>query len=256
MCVRALFSIAAMIASAGAVAEDFRFETFVFVGDAEEHDSRSVSLFHQGVYYDLQGKERPSTIYSPPIGNRPGRFILLDPVREVRTEFTSDRIDAFVTKYIRWALAQQDADTRFWAAPEFDIQYDDGAGQLTLASAVLTYDIDTQPLKSEDRARVLVEFFDSFTKLNCLTNRRLPGPRLAVNRELLSRQIAPTEIRFAFDDIDEPDLRSEHKLAWLLAKDDLDAIAVLNEQMVTFRAISNDEYHRNLTAQTDDSAAR
>ncbi len=230
-------------------AEDFRMETFIYVGDAEEFDSRTVSLFHNGVYYDLRGVSQSTTIYSPPQGNQPGRFVLLDPSREVKTEWTTDRVDGYIAKLSRWAMGHKDAMLRFHAAPKFTTTFDEATNNLKLASDELSYDVDTEPLASPDRARVLVEFYNAFAELNCLTATGLPpGPRLVLNRELLDRQIAPLTVRLATDDLENPDLRSEHKLAWMLSKDDLDSIAVVNEQLVKFREVSNAEYHQAATS--------
>jgi hypothetical protein len=247
MSVRALALAALLVTSADAVADDFRLETLIFVGEAEEYDSRTVSLYHQGVYYDLQGIDKPATVYSPAVANRPGRFVLLDPLRKVKTEFTTDRVDAYIAKLTRWAMAHNDRTLRFAAAPEFKTQFDDATNRLTLASDELTYTVDTQTLESPERVRVLIEFLDGFAKLNCQLSTGLPpGPRMAVNRELLSRQLAPKGVQLASDDVEKPDLRSEHKLAWLLSKDDHDAIAVINEQLVKFDEVSNAEYQSGL----------
>ncbi len=246
---RLLLALLVLTFFATAQAEDFRMETFIYVGDDEEFDSRTVSLFHNGVYYDLRGVSHSTTIYSPPQGNQPGRFVLLDPSREIKTEWTTDRVDGYIAKLTRWAMGHKDVMLRSHAAPKFTTTFDEATNNLKLSSEALTYDVDTQPLASPDRARVLFEFYNAFAELNCLTATSLPpGPRLALNRELLDRQIAAVTVRLATDDLEKPDLRSEHKLAWLLSKDDLDAIAVVNEQLVKFREVSNAEYHQAETS--------
>jgi hypothetical protein len=144
-------------------------------------------------------------------------------------------------------MTQSDPLLRFYAVPEFTVTFDEPTRTLRLTSSVVSYECRTERLASIDRATALADFFDAFARLNCQIATGLPpGPRLELNRQLLDRQLAPLEVRLASDDIQKPDLRAEHKLAWMLSKADLEAIAVVNEHLVTFREVSNADYQQGV----------
>ncbi len=98
---------------------DFRIETKIFVGDQPEPVSQNLTLFHRGVVYDFLTAPAQIAIFRHSVTSEEGRFILLDPRRQLRSEISSDQIMAFLNGLKAWAAAQDDPLLKFAADPDF-----------------------------------------------------------------------------------------------------------------------------------------
>ena len=245
---RTLFSALLVAAFSGAAlppfaaGENFRIETKIFVGDAEEPASQTTTLFQGGVVYDFLAEPEQIAVFRKPGGGKPGRFILLDPQRRVRTELSTDQLAGAMNKLRNWAARQRDPLLKFAANPQFEESFDRTTGQLLLASHEESYTIKTEPADAPDALAEYREFLDWYTRLNALLAAGPPPePRLQVNAALARYQIVPVTVELVRAGEKEP-LRAEHEFNWLLSKKDLARIDDACASLAAYRPVDNEEF--------------
>lgn len=237
-------SFLAMTFGMVASAEEFRIETRVFAGDASEPASESVTLFQEDVVYDFLEGSSQVAIFRRPQGDAPGRFILLDREREIRTEITTDRIATVMTKLRKWASQQDDAYLKFAADPKFNENFNETTGELVLESPVQSYRLTTSPIEKSSAQTQLQDFLNWYTQLNALIHGGPPPfPRLAVNAALARHASVPLEVQLTTSG-DKQNLRSEHLIAWRISKQDRERIDQAVNDMADFEQVSNAEFHK------------
>lgn len=225
-----------------AAADDFRIETKVFVGDEEEPISKTTTLFHRGVVYDFLAEPEQIAVFRKPGGGKPGRFILLDPERRVRTELSTDQLADVMNKLRNWAARQRDSFLQFSANPQFEESFDRATGQLLLASHEESYTIKTEPADVPEALAEYREFLDWYARLNALLRAAPPPePRLQVNAALARYQIVPVSVELARAGEKEK-LRAEHEFTWLLSKQDLARIDDACASLAAYRPVNNEEF--------------
>lgn len=235
------------------VADDFRIESKIYVGNEPKPSSENLTLFRGGQVYDFLTKPNETTVFDKPRG----RVILLDPARKVRTEIKSDKLVAFTDELKIWAAKQTDPFLKFAADPRFE-ESQDPSGDLLFASPFISYRVSTVKANTEAVAQQYLEFSDSYARLNALTN---PGsvpplPRLAINAALYKTQSIPERVQMTMPARQriggKPTvLRSEHSTAWRLLESDLQRIDEADEQLVTFTPVPLEHYLKTTTAKRD-----
>ena len=156
--------------AASSLAEGFRIETKVFVGDDKHKEpvSETTTLFLDGVVYDFLKKPEQTAVFRKPGGGKPGQFILLT------TNIASSRNSrpttwpAAMKKSRTWASHQENPFLQFAANPEFDESFEDDSGKLVLASHRESYTVETTPAEHPDALAEYREFLDWYTQLNTL----------------------------------------------------------------------------------------
>lgn len=222
-------------------AADFRIETRVYAQGEKDPASQSVTLFTGGAAYDFRDADDRVTIFRPGVGDKPGRFVLLNTDREERTEIGGEQVAIVMTKLRRWAATQEDAFLRFTGDPEFEADFDAATGELRLTSEVMSYRLVTMPVADSQAMDQLRAFLDAFAQLHTLIEAGLPPtPRLRVNEELARRSVVPVEIELFSGPIEgEPDLRAEHLVTWILSKGDRRRIERATRQLTLFTEVDN-----------------
>lgn len=222
-------------------AADFRIETRVFAADEEEPVSESVTLFSGGAAYDFRDADHRVTIFRPGAPDKPGRFVLLDTQGKRRTEIGGHRVAIAMTKLRRWASIQKDPFLRFTGDPKFEESFDSTTGEMRLTSEQLSYRLVTMPVANAEAMRELSAFLDAFAQLHTLLEAGLPpAPRLLVNEALSRYQVAPLEVELYSGPIEEePDLRAEHLITWILSKQDRNRIESAAMQLTEFAEVEN-----------------
>ena len=237
-----------------ALAADFRIETKIYAEDEEVPVSQNTTLFQNGVVYDFLETSNRVAIYRHGKGDQPGRFVLLDPNQSIKTELTTDRMDAAIEKLSLWARTQRHPLLQFYADPKFDESFDTESGKLTLASSLTTYSAQTKAVTHAEVWTDLRNYFDAYAKLNCMLGSPLPpGPRLALNAAMEKHNVYPTEISLsipgnAITGDQDTELRAVHNFTWRLSKDDRARITLVGEQLVSFREVSNQEFQQQTVA--------
>jgi hypothetical protein len=233
---------------AGAAAEGFRIETSIFANGEDEAVSTTTTLFLDGVFYDYLDDPQQIAVFRKPGGGKPGRFILLDPARRVRTELTTDQLAGAMDKLSKWAARQKDPFLKFAANPDFDEEFDADTGRLTLASYEANYTLETSPAGDPERLAEYREFLDWYARLNALMQAGPPpGPRLKVNAALTRHKLVPLKVELLRQGEKEP-IRSEHNFTWRLSKLDFERIDDTNASLAAYREVANDEFLRGAQA--------
>lgn len=243
---RGLLAVTLLAATASlAPAADFRIETKVYAGDEELPVTQNTTLFQNGVVYDFLEVPKRVAIFRDGTGDNPGEFLLIDPARSMKTTISTDRIDAAIDKLRTWSRSQRNPLLVFAADPEFTETFDAESGMLNLESERMTYRLATVPVERTDVWRDLRNYFDGYAKLNCILSSAMPPlPRLAVNEALEKHNVVPVEVNLTLAGGQDTQLRAEHLFTWRLSKDDRARIALVGEQLVSFRDVSNSEFQR------------
>lgn len=230
-----------------AAATDLRIETSVYQPGDETPRAQSVTLFRGDTVYDFRDAESRVTVFRPGMGGKPGRFVLLDTERRIRTEVTTDRVAALMTKLSQWAAAQEDPFLKFTSDPVFVETYNPDSGDLRLEHKLLRYRLVTTPVPADrEGAKLRVRvFLDEFARLQTLLDSGLPpAPRLRLNEALFRHGVLPLEVELYARGDDDWSVRAEHVPGWILSKGDLARIDRVADQMATFAEVTNADFHR------------
>ena len=238
------------------VAEEFRIETKVFAGDEKEPVSTTTTLFQRGVVYDFLSEPKQTAVFRKPGGGKPGRFILLDPERRVRTELSTDQLADVMNKLRNWASRQRDPFLKFAANPQFNESFDRETGQLLLASAEESYTIKTEPADEPGAMAEYREYLDWYARLNALLEAGPPPePRLAVNAALARYQILPVSVELVRAG-EKDKLRAEHEFNWLLSKKDQARIDDACAALAAYRPVDNQKFLAGMRRQMVNQAEK
>jgi hypothetical protein len=231
-----------------AAAEDFRIENRIFVEGKTTPESRSLTLFHEGIVYDFMSDPSEVTIFD----KAAGRFILLNLASQEQTALATAKVNAFAEKLRQLANRQQDPLNRFFADPKFEEAFDAARGELSLTSPSVTYQVVVDAPKSELMVSQYREFSDSYTRLNAMLNpgSRPPFARLKVNEALAGRQAVAREVTLTITTIkngatETTVLRSTHDLSPTLTPSDLNQIRKADEARTNFKVLPFQQYEKH-----------
>ena len=233
-------------ASSASRAESFRIKTEVFVEDEEQPVSTATTLFMNGVVYDFLDDPEQVAMFRKPGGGKPGRFILLDPKRRIRTELSTDQLAGAMKKLGTWAANQKNPFLQFAANPDFEESFDRESGKLVLASFQESYQIETAPAAAPTALAEYREFLDWYTRLNVLLRAGPPPePRLQVNAALARYQVIPVSVVLIRAGEKKP-LRAEHRFTWRLSQHDQKRIDEANSWLAAYQPVDNDQFLRGI----------
>ena len=226
-------------------AEGFRIETAVYVGDEKQPTSETTTLFLDGVVYDFLTKPDQTAVFRKPAGGKPGRFILLDPRRRVRTELSTEQLAGAMQKLRTWAARQEDPFLQFAADPEFKESFEPQTGQLVLASHLESYTVETERVEHAQALAEYREFLDWYARLNTLlAGGPPPEPRLRLNAALARHEVVPLKVELKRGRENEP-LRAEHKFTWRLSGEDVERIDDVRASLAAYQSVPNAEFMRS-----------
>jgi hypothetical protein len=231
----------------GARADDFRIENRVFTEGKAAPESRSLTLFHDGMVYDFMAEPPEVTIFD----KSAGQFLLLDMAERQQTKLLIADVEAFVEKLKHVAIQQKDPVTRFLAEPKFEETYDPVRGEISLASPSVTYRIVIAMPENESIASQYRDFSDNYTRLNAMLNRgsRPPFARLQANDALarhaaVAREVNLTVVSVKDGAAEKVVLRSTHDLAMALTASDLEQIDKAREAHASFKVVAFSKYQK------------
>ena len=230
--------------------DDFRIENEVFVAGEKEPRIRSTTIFHGGVVYDYLDEPAEVTIFD----QQHGRFVLLDMTRRIKTELTAKRVLEFTERLKEWAQGQSDPFLRFLGDPQFDTQFEEDSGELSLTCPWMTYRLTTVDFDSPTTASQYREFSDWYCRLNTMLNpgARPPFSRIAVNSALQERQRFARAVQLTITPSDSLlakrlSVRSEHRLIGQLVESDRKRVAQTDQFMAMYTSVDFREYQRKMT---------
>lgn len=234
----------ALLSTTSVWADDFRIENKVYSGKEKGPVSQSTTLFHAGYVYDYLSDPDRVAVFD----GAHGRFILLDPKRELKTEIQTSDVLAFTETLQNVASKSSRAFMRFAADPQFETKFSD-KGDLSMTSQYVTYQLVTTPAHSAEAAEQYRDFCDWYARLNAMSNvgSTPPFPRMVVNEELVERGLVPTEVQLnipaqAALSGRAVSMRSEHHVYWRLLQRDFHRIAETGKQLATFKKVDFNEF--------------
>jgi hypothetical protein len=226
-------------------AADFRVDNQVFTAGAKVPDSRSTTIFYDGIVYDFL--EKPNEVVV--LDAKTGRFTLVDLGRRVQTQLTTDEVDAFVTRLVQWAAQRPDPMSKWFSDPQFDEAFNSAAARLTMTGDWMTYEARLAVAVKPAMAAQYREFSDCYARLNTLLTpgSRPPLPRLALNKALGERQAIAREVLLDRKDAGgkTTKVRSEHTLSIELTKADLSRVTQVRGLLRSLPSVSFDEYRKS-----------
>jgi hypothetical protein len=119
--------------------------------------------------------------------------------------------------------------------------------EVTMAGKPLSYVARGIKPQQSEATGAYRQFADWCARLNATRGGNLPaGARVALNQALAERDLIPLEITKTIPAAGpfnkKLELRSEHRVNWALAGEDLKRIDRASDMMATFEAISYDDY--------------
>ncbi len=245
-----LFAFVVLFVASGPLrvfaAESFRIETKIYVGEEKEGKesepvSKTTTLFQNGIVYDFLEQPEQTAVFRKPLGDKPGRFILLCDKERVQTEVSTEQLTGTMKKLRSWARQQKDPFLQFAAAPRFDETFDGDKGKLVLASHLETYTVETTPTDHQDSLAEYREFLDWYTQLNTLLATHVPpDPRLKLNDSLARHKVFPAKIELKR--AGEDPIRAEHVFTWRISQKDLQRIDDVRTGLASYRQTENQEF--------------
>jgi hypothetical protein len=222
-------------------------ENEVFIGGGKRADSRSTTIFRDGLVFDYLDEPAEVIVF-----DKPGsRFVLLDTARRVRTELTTEEVLAFTQRLQQRAEAHPDAYIKFLAAPRFDEHFDKASRELTLSSPWMSYRLVLADAGSPTIAQQYRESCDWYARVNALLTRgsKPPLARLAVNAALVEQEAIAREVCLTLTPEEgapakRSTVRSTHRLNRRLSEADRDRVVQTRQFMEIFQPVSFAEYRR------------
>jgi hypothetical protein len=225
------------------LAQEFRIETDVYIGEEETAASHTVTLFEKAAVYDFSDNPKQIVIYRGESEGRPAQFILLDPKSQRRTDIEVDRVEKLMEKLTRWAAAQKDPMMQFHAAPSFEEKFDVEGRRLTLSSPQWTYRAATIAADNEPALKRYQEFTDRYAELTAMLYKSPPpAPRQALNAALAKHGVVPVEIQRTTGGDDKNAVRTTHLFSWRLSREDRSRLDEAQAFLANFKKVDNREF--------------
>ena len=248
-------SLSAVVALSGLAApgqaEEFRVENKVFLSEKKDGPViESTTIFLDDQVYDYLKTPEEITL----LDRHEGRFVLLDPVRRIRTELATRELSDLAERLRLWAAGQPNEFLRFSAAPELAETYDASTGELRLDSPWISYRVATTTAKTSDIAAQYREFCDWYCPLNTRINpgARPPFARTQVNRALERLGLLPKEVHLTVRPGggklfgQKITARSEHQVIPYLVESDRARVAQTDQFMAMFPTVSFRQYQTRI----------
>lgn len=235
-----------------------RVESELFAGN-DKQVARTYTLFHDGVAWDfLETPVRPAAKGAPqemklveivlhdPLRER---VVIIDPVRRIKTEISTVRLERLASSLAKWARDSDDRLVSWAGGPDFTEGFAHDDDSMALVGPRARYAVKHAAASSPEQAESYRRFADTAILLKALMQPggMPPFPRLAINRELAAAGAIPTEVTLEIDSngvsFGAPKrLRGTHHTHPRLLEEDLDRIATAQAAMADAEPIELAEY--------------
>ena len=230
-------------AAAPALAQEFRIDTEMFLGDKKEPFAETLTLFSSGIVYDfLLTRPEEITMFDP----LRGRFALLDPVRQIRCGISTQEVLDYSLALESHAAESKDPLFMFAASPMFTTTAEEFEqnGQkllrLVLAGKPLEYSVVARKPDRPEAVPAIRNFTDWFARLNAMGPGSLPAAaRLEVNKAVAERDLVPYEVTRT---IGKSVVRSRHLVTWTLSGEDRKRIERAGTLLAELKDVKFEEY--------------
>lgn len=229
--------------AASATADDFCVQNKVYFG---KEVVESNTVFSAGTVYDFLESPQEITLFDA----ARNRFVVLDPARRVKTEVSTEQVNAFTDKLKGAALDRPVPLMLFLADPKFAETYDDASGELTLTSEWMKYKVKTAEPKQDGMAERYYRCSSWLVKLNTLIKPGSTPPfaRLMLNESLAKRGRIPTEVELTRYSQHPKNrhitLRAEHRFFTGVGRREQKQIEEANRGLVLFSSVPLKEYYQ------------
>ena len=205
---------------------------------------QGATIFHEGLVYDFLNEPAEVIVFDQ--AHR--RFILLDLSRHVRSEISTDDVQAFVNRAKQRLAGHLNPNIKWLADPSFEESFDHVSSELTLKSASITYRVRVQAAVPGVAAQYH-EFADWYAKFNHTLNPKSwpPFARMMLNEAIERRQGVATEVHLTaiLNPKDAPiKIASRHQLVAELDSADIRRVAEVRQHLQDFPSVSLGEYRQ------------
>lgn len=230
-----MFAVAHVVGINPCVAQEFRIRTTVYHHQPDVDPaivSRSVSIFHAEKVYDHVDGLGEVTIFDPV----QKRLTILNESRMVKAVINFDEIKNLLNvarhqtqEYIHDHIKSREstggeiaAQLKFQLDPVFDVEFDAGRKQLALNSQLINYRVQCVAPDQKEAVGTYLRFADWMARLNYVLHPYTlpPNSRIALNEELRTRDMIPTEVELQTRLEEKLHLRAEHRIHWKLDQRD------------------------------------
>lgn len=185
---------------------ELRVESELFENGDDTPTARSLTVFDEGVAWDFlevpTGKNQSMTV-GEIVLHDPARerVLVIDPVRHLKTQIDSIRLERMSVSLAKWARGNDDRLIRWAGGPDFTPGFTETDARIELAGPRVRYAVAFEEAPSPEAAGVYRQFADTAILLKALMQ---PGgippfPRLAVNRRLEDAGAIPAEVTLEID---------------------------------------------------------
>jgi hypothetical protein len=219
----------------------FRIATDIYFDEKKAPDIQTLTLFSQGVYYDLAEAETGLITVIDPKRNR---IVLIDRQRMVKSTLALPQLQLTV------ASARTQAGDKITAVRDSTYKTKvDGTTVATISNDYMEYQAVTQPAPNPDIASQFLDFADWSSRLNAVTQAKIPPYlRMDLNRLIAEHGAIPSEIRRRTHQGGKENVIVCRLIpVWQLSQDDHARIARCAAHIAEFREVSEAEYWQSST---------
>lgn len=206
--------------------------------------SRSLTLFHAGKVYDYMAELREVTIFEP----AHKRFTVLNESAAAYAIVSQDQLRRFLSlaedraRELAGDLVRSDSPEhqfavellQFQLRPEFQTRFEPTSRRLQMETPLFGYDVSCVTPPQEVVVDRYLQYADALAELNSVLHPQsfLPGPRVALNRELRDRKLLPVSVLRRVGQQTRQTLVAEHEWKWTLTEYDRQLISHWESQIV------------------------
>lgn len=236
-------ALAATCTSTSAQSTGFRIETDVYVDGEASPVQQTVTLFSDGIAYDISRDDADAeiTMVQPALD----RIVLLNKKHKVQTEV---KISELVKLF---AAAKAQALTNELAPFISNAEKIESNDERVIVgdSKLMKYEATLQSPQDSEQAASFAsmyrQFADAAKYLNAYRQRKPPFARLALNAQIEAKNALPKEITLEVKKADSV-LQTTCRLipAWELSESDRKRVAQIGVDKMSFTAVSSAEYQK------------
>lgn len=238
-------STAFAIQSETALAQEFRIETELFVGNQNEPSSENLTLFKNGAIYDFLPVADPKTIVIFDMTHK--RFYLLDIEQKIKTTLDQAQLVDFTTRMKSNEALRSKAPFLF--DPQFTEDFDRTTEKLVLTSERLTYEAEGQRPNNPGMLSAYKAFADWYAQINATNPHNYPPfARLQLNQATDKYGFIPAKVKLTI----RPDkglfqksivYETRHSIYGQLTQSDQKRIDTAQSHLTTFRDVTLRKFH-------------
>jgi len=240
--------VTAVVGSAASAAEplEMRVESEIFIDRGAEPVASNLTIFRSGLAWDFLDGPEPGQVVEIVLHDPAReRVVVIDAVRNVKTEIDSLRLERLSVSLAAWARRSDDRLVRWAGGPAFDEGLRSEKHTLELTGPRARYVVEFAPAPTREAAEAYRRFADTALLLKALLH---PGgippfPRLAINRQIAAAGGIPECVTLEIDSRNallggRPQvLRSVHKVHPRLLGTDLQRVEDAEARVAVAEAV-------------------